>query len=73
LHFREEDAPFFFGRIAAIDRLANSFAKRHTQSENWEFVAQRPDESVRTTIFFPFGLVSAVPRTRIFHLNLRPK
>jgi conflict system STAND superfamily ATPase/TIR domain-containing protein len=28
LHFREEDAPFFFGRIAAIDRLANAVQRQ---------------------------------------------
>src|SRR5271165_1942987 len=28
LHFREEDAPFFFGREAAIDRLANAVQRQ---------------------------------------------
>ncbi|MGE0681938.1 MAG: hypothetical protein AB7P69_13695 [Candidatus Binatia bacterium] len=30
--FREEDAPFFFGRQAAVDTLANAVSK-------WQFVA----------------------------------
>jgi len=30
-----------------VDRLQSSSAKGHTQSENREFVARRPDESVR--------------------------
>jgi hypothetical protein len=44
--------------------FALSSAKGHTQSENREFVGQRPDESVRPTIPFPFGLVS-YPRDRL--------
>src|SRR5271157_685774 len=44
----------------------------HKQSENREFGGQRPDESVRPTIAFPFGLVRAVPETMIFfQLNRR--
>ena len=52
--------------------FALSSAKSHTQSESREFVGKQPEQSVRPTIPFPFGLVSAVPRAMIFHLNLRP-
>ena len=40
--------------------FALSSAKGYTQSENREFVDQRPEKSVRPDNPFPFGLVSAL-------------
>ena len=55
-----------------VDCLYSSFARGHTEFENRTFLDQRPDESVRPAISSPLDLVSAVPGTMIFHLNLRP-
>jgi hypothetical protein len=62
-------------RLFQINRrpIALSSSKNHTQSERREFVGHQPEQSVRLTIPFPFGLVSAVPRTMIFHLKSATK
>src|SRR5580704_14071738 len=45
----------------------------HTQSENLGLSASGLMRVSDPTIPLPFGLVSAVPETKIFHLNMRPK
>jgi len=52
--------------------MVSSIAMDHTQSENLGLSASGLMRVSDPTIPLPFGLVSAAPETKIFHLNMRP-
>lgn len=69
--FREEDAPFFFGRQAAIDTLANAVSKRHfvavvgsSGSGKSSVVRAGLVPHIRRDTYAPWEIVTLVPNDR---------